>query len=485
MAFMKARAFFSACLLASGVSLLLAQGDPVTIAKIVKEGRYSNKVMQHLDYLTHTIGPRLTGSFSLQRACEWTARKFREFGCEVRLEKWGEVPVGFERGRYGYGKMVAPYEKPFEYTSPSWTAGTNGPVRGPAVLEPKTLKELKAIESKLKGAWLIVDSPGGGGRPGGAPAAATSEEQKAIADAIAAAGIAGRVSGSRNELVLTSGRYQGLTWDKLPKDVRVQVRKSDMDAIRYCLEKGRNVELEFNVDQRFLKGPIPQYNVVADFKGYEKPNEYVIVSGHLDSWDGPGAQGSVDNGTGTMVALEAARILYRVGARPKRTIRFILWGGEEQGLLGSRAWVQANRDDILKNCSCVFVDDGGTNYEGGLSCTADMEPMLRAAIKPAMDAFPELPMSIRIVDRIQRGGGSDHASFNAIGVPGFFWFETGRSDYNYLHHTQHDRYEFAIPEYLVQSATNSAAASYIVACADTLLPREKPATPPPTGGGSR
>ncbi|MBI5708184.1 MAG: M20/M25/M40 family metallo-hydrolase [Armatimonadetes bacterium] len=480
---MQNRAILTLSLSAISVAGAMAQADPGTVSRIVDEGKNRSQVMNHLKYLTQDIGPRLTGSFSLQRAVEWTAFRFRMYGCDVRIEKWGEVPVGFQRGKNGYGMMVAPYNYRFEYTSPSWTQGTNGPVRGYAVMEPKTLAELKNVQDKLKGAWLLSDSAGGGGRPGAAPAAAPTDEQKKIADAIAAAGIAGRVTGSRNELVLTSGRYQGLKWETLSKDVRVTIRKSDMDTIKYQIEQGRNPQLEFNVDQRFLRGPIPVYNVVAELKGTEKPDEFVIVSGHLDSWDGPNAQGALDNGTGCSVALEAARILHKVGAKPKRSIRFIMWTGEEQGLFGSRAYVEAHKDEILKNCSAVFVDDGGTNYQGGVSCTADMEPMLREAFKPAMEAFPELPMTIRVVERIPRGGGSDHAPFNGIGVPGFFWFETGRSDYNYVHHTQHDRYEMAIPEYLVQSATNSAAASYIVACAPTMLPREKPATPPPSSGG--
>jgi Zn-dependent M28 family amino/carboxypeptidase len=273
-----------------------------------------------------------------------------------------------------------------------------------------------------------------------------------------------------------------LKWEELPKDVRVTIRKKDADTVIYNLEQGKKVTLEFDLEQRFVKGPVPIYNVIAEIPGTERPDEVVIVSGHLDSWNGPGSEGALDNGTGTMVALEAARILMKVGAKPKRTIRFIMWTGEEQGLLGSRAYVEKHKDEMSK-ISCVFVDDGGTNYEGGVTCTKDMEPLMRMALTPAMKAFTDLPMEIRIVERIPRGGGSDHASFNAVGVPGFFWFETGRSDYNYVHHTQHDKYEMAIPEYLVQSSTNAAAASYIMASAPTLLPREAPVTPPPSGGG--
>jgi carboxypeptidase Q len=468
-------------LLLVGSPLLgFAQADPAMVAKIIDEGKNRNQVMKHLTHLTQNIGPRLTSSTNLQKACDWTMQKFKEYGLQnVHFEQWGEWPVGFDRGAKQVGRMVTPYPKDFVFTTPSWTMGTNGPKRGRAVLEPTTMEEFNQVKSKLKGAWLVVTRPQGGGR--GVAPQTPSDEQKQVQDAIATSGILGRVMGSRNELVITSGRWN-VKWEDIPKDLRITIRKSDMDLLTYNIEKGRDVTLEFDLENKLIRGPRPVGNVIADIPGTEKPDEMVIVSGHLDSWDGPGSQGAQDNGTGTMVALEAARILMASGAKPKRTIRFIMWTGEEQGLFGSRAYVEKHKDELSK-ISCVFVDDGGGNYQGGLTCTADMEPMLREALTPAMQAFPDMPMEIRIVQRIPRGGGSDHASFNAVGVPGFFWFETGTLDYNFVHHTQHDRLEQVKPEYLVQSSTNSAAAAYIVACAPTLLPRERPAGEGGGGGG--
>ncbi|HRI44840.1 MAG TPA: M20/M25/M40 family metallo-hydrolase [Fimbriimonadaceae bacterium] len=450
-----------------------AQADQATVQRIVQHGKNENQVMRHLWHLSKNIGPRLTGSPKLLQACDWTMLRFKEFGLKnVHLDYWGEVPVGFERGERQTGRMVAPYEWDFEFTTPAWSPGTGVKRRGVAILEPTTMAEYEKVKGKLRWAWLI--SQGGTRQPG---------SERAQVDAlIAKAGIAGRVSASRSDLVVTGGRYSGLDYNNLPKDVRITIRKKDMDRIMYSLQKGKEVKLEFDIQQRFLKGPKPVYNVVAEIPGTERPDEVVIVSGHLDSWDGPGSEGTCDNGTGTMVALEAARILMATGAKPKRTIRFILWTGEEQGLLGSRAYVQNHRDQLDK-ISAVLVDDGGTNYQGGVTCTAAMEPLIRMALQPAMDAFPEFPMRIQIVERIPRGGGSDHAPFNGVGVPGFFWFETGRANYNYVHHTQHDKFEEAIPEYLVQSSVNTAAAAYILACAETMLPREQPAAAPASGSG--
>jgi hypothetical protein len=464
-------ALLSAALLA-GVAV--AQADPAVVSKLLDEGKNRNQVMKHLWYLTKRIGHRLTSSPQLDKAYKWTTQKFKEFGCdEAFLEQWGEYPVGFDRGRKQWGRMTAPERIEFEFTTPSWAPGTRGPARGPAILEPTTMEEFEKVKDRLKGAWVV--SKRAAGRGGATP-------PQEVADAIRAAGIHGTVFGSRNDLVITSGNHR-IAWDALPKDVRVTVRKKDFDAILERLDKNENVQLEFMLENKFVKGPIPNYNVIAEIKGTEKPDEVVIVSGHLDSWDGPGSEGAMDNGTGIAVTMEAARILCKVGAKPKRTIRFILWTGEEQGLFGSRAYVEKHKDDLSK-ISCVFVDDGGTNYQGGLTCTKEMEPMLREALEPAMNAFPDLPMQIRIADRIPRGGGSDHAPFNAAGVPGFFWFETGRADYTFAHHTQNDKYELAIPEYLIQSATNTACAAYILACAPTLLPREAPQPPPSSGGGS-
>jgi hypothetical protein len=370
--------------------------------------------------------------------------------------------------------MVKPFARNFEFTTRSWTPGTDGLKRGNAVAFPATADEAKANQAKYKGAWVVM--PRTQGRP--------NAEQQAAQDAIWAevkkAGPHGQVTSSRNELVLTSGNYN-VKWEERPTDVVVIVRASDYDAIQQGMQAG-NCAIEFQLDQKMRPGPVSLYNVVAEIPGTERPDEVVIVSGHLDSWDGPGSTGTCDNGTGTMVALEAARILNAAGARPKRTIRFIMWTGEEQGLHGSRRYVEMHKDELDK-IMAVLVDDGGTNYSGGLTCIESMRPMLEQATAPLIEAFPTLPFTIRVQENMPRGGGSDHAPFNAVGVPGFFWNETGVADYNYVHHTQHDNIASAINPYLIQSSVAAAVTAYNLACADDMLPR----APAPTqgGGGAR
>lgn len=325
------------------------------------------------------------------------------------------------------------------------------------------------------------------------PAPVDSSDEDAIERRVLLAGPAGFISSSKDHRVWTTSApgWRELDVNDLPVDVEVNVRESDYDFMVARLAEGLPIYAEFHLDARFTPGPVPVYNTIADIPGTDWPEEMVIVSAHLDSWDGPGSQGTTDNGTGSAVTLEAARLLMAAGARPKRTIRFILWTGEEQGLLGSRAYVEQHADE-LERISAVFVDDGGTNYQGGLVCIEAMAPMLAAATAPVNGRFfsetdarahrddPDagwLDVNIVVRERMPRGGGSDHASFNRAGVPGFFWTEVGRADYGYGWHTQNDRIDLAIPEYLAQSATCTAVTAYNLACAPTLLPRE-PSSPP-------
>lgn len=497
----------------------IPMGDPATIARIIDEGKNRSQVMKHLEYLSLEIGPRLTGSSRLERANIWAKEQFESFGLTARLHKWGEIPVRFDRGPStgvvyqvddvpadaGGAQTREPRKvRDLEFSTLAWTPGTNGPVRGRVVKEPMTEEEYNAVRGELNGAWVLLRPPPVRGQRGVRNRAADRYEQRAAARRKVAEGepvesidirsrlvfdgVAGFISPSRDERVWTGG-YGG--WRRLdptkpetwPKDVEVTVRQSDYDFINSRLADNEPIEVEFDLDHQKIAGPIPVYNTIAEIRGSEFPDEVVIVSGHLDSWDGPGSQGTTDNGTGSSVTIETARILAAVGAKPKRTIRFILWTGEEQGLLGSRAYVQEIKDDWDKIVAC-FVDDGGTNYQGGLPAHEVQVPYLAAATAPVNATFPDKTVNIRVsaARRTAGGGSSDHASFLAVGIPGFFWDEVGRADYGRGWHTQYDRIDLAIPEYLVQSATCSAITAYNLACAPEMLPRpprEEPATERP------
>lgn len=445
------------------------------VAKIIAEAKSNSKAMSLLTEVTSKFGPRLTSSTNLDKANQWALGQFKKMGCtNVHLEGWGTYPIGFDRGKKSSGKMTAPEVREFEFTSPSWSEGTKGKVAGPAVMNPKTPEELASMKDKLKGAWVIMDRQPRRARPGEEPSAELKAQIEFDA-AIDNAGIAGRVYGSRNELVITSGNFRNKSFEAPPRDRSVTVRKSDMDAILAQVNAGKPVTLEFNLDQKWRKGPVVNHNVIAEIKGTEKPDEVVIISGHYDSWDGPGSVGASDNATGSITAMEAARLILKSGAKPKRTIRFILWTGEEQGLFGSRAYVVQHKDELDK-ISAVFVDDGGSNYIGGYNGSADMRSMIEAAYAPVVTAFPDLPMRYTERAQPQTRIGSDQDSFNAVGVPGFFTLETGSEkygtqDYNFIHHTQHDTLKYVIPMYMVQSSVAHAVVGLTLANAPTMLPR--------------
>ena len=490
----------------------LPMGDRDTIRSILEEGLYRNQVMDHLTHLTKQIGPRLTGSTNATRANEWCMQMYALWGLyNPHLEKWGDIPVGFDRGPSSGKLVLSREEKKDDGTSEvkfdtlrelnlstlAWTAGTQGESRGIILKEPRDENDYKAAKDKLKGAWILMDPPAAIGQRGVRSRLSDSYEMRqnarkkvaegakvedlTVLERLAFDDVAGYVSTTRDERVWTGAApgWRTLDFDNIPKDVHIIVRGSDYDAINSRLYDGDPVQLAVNLEHTLNRGPIPVYNTVAEIRGTTLPDEVVIVSAHLDSWNGPGSEGCTDNGTGSAVTLEAARILKSVGAQPKRTIRFINWTGEEQGLLGSRGYCEMHAAE-LQNISAVFVDDGGTNYEGGLPAATEMIPMLAAATAPINNVFYSATdkkfLNVNIRDtgaKIETHGSSDHASFNQKGVPGFFWDEVGRSDYGYGWHTQHDKLDIAIPEYLQQSATCAAITAYNLACADSLLPRVK------------
>jgi carboxypeptidase Q len=431
---------------------ILAQVDVAQFQAIRLEGFEKSRVMAHLDHLVNRIGPRLTSSDNLTVACEWARDEFAAMGLSgARLEQWGEMEVGFNRGPW-WGRITSPIEKELVFGTDAWSAGTKGPARGPVLLSPKTEEELAAMRGKIRGAWVL-----------GVPAALLTK----VADAVDAEGGLGIVASTRDHLVQTSGNMR-VTWGKLPKTVVVRLRKDLYEEIRAMAEEGKAVEVEFDVQNHFRKGPIPQFNVIADIVGTEKPDEFVVVGGHIDSWDG--ASGTTDNGTGTATTMEAARILAAIGARPRRTIRFMLWGGEEQGLLGSRAWVQAHKEEMGKYSACL-VHDGGTNYVSGIAGMKEMRPQLETAFEHVLKMGGELKFAIREIDAF-RPIGSDHEAFTAAGVPGFFWDQAGRADYNHTHHTQFDTYAAAIPEYQMHTAVVVATGALGIANLPEMLTRE-------------
>jgi hypothetical protein len=445
---------------------IVAADEKADIERIISLGRSDNRVMDHLDILCNRIGPRLTGSDNLQNASEWARETLAGFGLEnARLEEWGQFAVGFNRGPW-FGRMVKPSEKVLTFGTNAWTAGTKGVQQGPALFAPRNEEELAAVRDRLPGAWVLMRRPGSN-EP------LSNEFRKKRDEAFKVASIAGTIDlpamgllGS--DLIHTFGTPTP-AWDKLPTIPSVNLIKKQYDEIAESVNRGEEVVLEFEIRNYFKKGPIRLDNVIADLPGTEWPDEYVVVGGHIDSWDG--ATGAMDNGTGVAAVMEAARLLTLAGAKPRRTIRFMLWSGEEQGLLGSRSYVRKN-PELMKRISAVLVDDGGTNYVSGIQATAEMVSDMEQALAPLKDLDSNMPFKIERVKGLPPIIGSDQDSFLAAGVPGFYLKQSGRANYSRIHHTQYDTFEGAIPEYQRHSAIVIALASYGIANLDRMLSRD-------------
>ena len=431
-----------------------------TQKKVIDIGLNDNNVVDVVDHLVNGIGPRLTGSHQDHLACEWARDLFVSFGLQnVVMEEAGEFAVAFQRGPWR-GQMIAPEKMDLEFGTPAWSAGTQGVEEGPALMLPADMESIDA--EKMKGAWVMMPSQRG------RRDREARQAQREVRESLEEYGIAGWIYPTRGEAITTSGNSR-VTWDNLPTTPRVNLRKDQYDVIAEKLAADEEVTLRIDIRNHFQPGPTKFYNVIGDIVGSEFPDEYVIIGGHIDSWDG--ATGTTDNGTGSATTIEAARILMAAGAQPKRTIRFMLWSGEEQGLLGSRAWVDKN-PDVMDKISAVFVYDGGPNAIAGLPATAAMKEDFEKVFGPVMQLNPDLPFTIKDVEGLPRGIGSDHESFIPKGVPGFFWTQEGRADWRRGIHTQFDTFDLVIPEYLEHSTTVIALAALGMADLDHLLSRE-------------
>jgi len=445
--------------------LMLCVGAPSlfadeTVDRVIKLGREDNQVMDHLDYLVNNIGARLTGSDNDIKACEWAKSEFENWGLsQAKLEEAGSFPVEFNRGPWK-GRMTAPEAMILEFGTPAWSAGTRGAVSGTAMMQPTSLDDAKAED--YKGAWILRE------RRGGRRSRDAQQQNREIQNFLRDAGIAGFISASRGKYITIGGRSPR-SFDQIPTIPSITLLESQWKTIKEHIEAGKEVELTFDIRNHFEEGPATYYNVTAEIPGTDLADECVIIGGHIDSWDG--ATGTTDNGCGVAVAMEAARLLMEAGARPRRTIKFQLWSGEEQGLLGSRAWIDQN-PELLDKISGVFVYDGGPNAIAAINSTNEMEADFTKVFAPVMDLNESLPFRLNVQDQLAFGAGSDHPSFHQRGIPGFFWTQEGEADWRHGIHTQFDTYDLAIPDYMTHSATVVALAALGVANLDNKLSRE-------------
>ena len=442
---------------------------------IIAEVKAKSEIMKNLQYLSDVIGPRLTGSKNLERANKWTADKMKEYGLEnVRLEPW-EIPVGWERG-VARMKVVEPAtNSQLIVASGGWRPGTKGKITAPVVIvNPKTKDELAAFKGKLKDAVVLTNPPSssaalevaGGGKKGGRFGGGFPVDQEFLK----AEGVACTVadSGKPHGLLVTTGGWRGGdrgSQEQLP--LLFMAHESYATLWRLAGRPDAVTKVEVEISNTFVPGPIVVNNTVGEVKGSEKPDEIVVVGAHLDSWEL--GSGTTDNGTGSCVVLEAARVVAKMakdGKGPKRTIRFCLFTGEEQGLHGSYKYVERHKAQMDKHSMAIVHDTGtgkvtGFGLQGRANVKTIMEPEL-ASLKE-LDGWTGLTMG-------GIGAGTDHWPFHQAGVPGFACNQE-RDEYRLTHHTQSDTFDKAKEPNLIQGAQVMAVTAIRVANLPDLLPR--------------
>lgn len=438
-----------------------AQKDPV-IDKIINLGTTDNKVMEHIDFLTNRFGDRLTGSDGYYSACIWAVNTMRSWGMMAEMQEAGEMPVGFNRGPW-FGKMVTPKEITLDFGTPSYTAGTKGRQKGRVLISPATVEEFWTVRDSIKGAWILID-----GVNSGWPRDRGGESE--LIRLIREAGALGTIQLSTFPIRLLFNKVD--SWEKLPTLPDIKLIDKQYNEIKVMVTKGEKVELEFDIRNYFRPGPVKYHNVIGWIPGSQYPDEYVILGGHLDGFDG--GSGAIDNASGATVALEAARLILAAGGKPKRTVMVQLWAAEEYGLLGSAAWVKQNPDK-LPRISAVFNRDGGTNCISGLSVPKNMMADFQEVIKPVLGMNPKYPFELTERTKpVRKGGrgGTDTFSFLQKEVPAFGFSTKGEQVYGRTWHTTLDTYNEIIPAYEEYSSLVTAVVAYGVANLDHLLNRE-------------
>lgn len=527
--------------------------DAEMIEKIKEEGMERSKVMDTLSYLTDVYGPRLTGSPMTKVAGDWTVKRLQEWGLEnSHLESWGP----FGRGWIMDGctvNLVEPSYAPLIAYPKAWSPSTPKTIRGePIYLDAESKEDLEKYRGKLGRAIVLISPPREVKALFEAPAARQTETQLlelANADAgrerprgNAAAGGPGAAGSARSNfqlqadkwqfcydegaaVVLEPGRGDGgtvfVSQATMPRaadargsdgvmafmrgprpwavDAPAILPQATMAVEHYnrlvrMIQRDSHPVLEIDLACRYVADDLNCYNVIAEIPGSDLKDEVVMLGGHFDSWHS--ATGATDNAVGSSVALEAVRILMAVGAKPRRTIRIGLWTGEEQGLLGSRAYVQEhfgkannpqggmggfNRNNEggeapkttyelrpeQEKVSAYFNLDNGTGKVRGVYLQGNelVRPIFRAWLTP----FASLGASTLTGSNT---GGTDHLSFDGIGIPGFQFIQDQLEYDTRTHHSSMDVYERVQEDDAKQASVIMAAFVYNTAMRDEKLPRK-------------
>lgn len=488
--------------------LLLSNGfvfaqikDPVVDA-IVKEANENSQLQTLAHELIDVIGARLTGTPQLTQANDWVVKKYTDWGISAKKEQWGEWR-GWERG-VSHIDMVAPRVKSLEGTQLAWSPSTNGKsVIAETIIIPDVADSLafqKWLPS-VKGKFVMISMNQPTGRPDynweefgvkesfekmkkerteqtdawTKRISKTGYTTRTLPAALEKAGAAGIVMANWSR-GFGVNKIFGASTKKIPT---VDISIEDYGMVYRLTESGNKPKLSVRADSKEL-GMVPVFNTIGEIKGTEKPNEYVMLSAHLDSWDG--ANGATDNGTGTLTMMEAMRILKKVYPNPKRTILVGHWASEEQGLNGSKAFVE-DHPDVVANLQALFNQDNGTGRVVNISgqgylysydfITRWLSKVPESIRTPIETKFPGTP----------GGGGSDFASFVAVGAPGFSLSSLNWSYGTYTWHTNRDTYDKIVFDDVKNNAILAAIMAYQASEDPAKTPRDKSVLPVNTKTG--
>lgn len=508
-------------LCAGAVVVSAAAPEPIhhdVNARIRQEARDRSQILSTLHMLTDVYGPRLTGSPNHKAAAEWTIARMKEWGfVNGHLEPWDFGHPGWLNERMT-AHITSPVKDALVGEVLAWTNGTNGPVKASAVqIEPPdrpTQAELTAwldsVKAKVSGKIVLVGkaisvpvtitkSPlrrdyeevraaydpvnprqpqfGGPGGPGGPPAPDPSKlTPRQVNEQIDAFLVANGVLVRINDAGRDHGQIRAFnnpTFDGAKATPTLILRNEDFGRISRLLAAKRDVQLDIDIVNKWYPEGKTSYNAIAEIPGTDLKDEVIMLGGHLDSWHA--ATGATDNAIGVAVMMEAARILKALDLKPRRTIRVALWGGEEQGLLGSKAYVaehfgtfESPKPEYAK-FGGYFNVDSGTGRIRGASVFGPNEAaqVLREVFAP----FEDLGIAGATPTKSRRTGGTDSTSFNAAGLPGIGLAQDPIEYGTYTWHTNLDTYERIIEEDVKKTAAIVASAVYHLATRDQMLPR--------------
>ena len=491
-------------------------------ARIRQEEASHSQIMRTLHMFTDVYGPRVTGSPNHKAAAEWAIKQMTAWGfTNGHLEPWDFGHPGWVNERFS-AHIVAPVKDQLTCEVVAWTPGTNGPVTAQAYqlippehpTEAELAAALDGAKEKVKGHIVLVgksvavpvnlnpppkrrpdadaraqydpNNPDGGRGRGNQPASTppgtltANEVTRRIDEFLVANGARVRVNDAGREhgqIIAFNNR----TFDIAKAVPTVVMRNEDYGRIARILADGTPVELEFNIENKVYPEGRTSYNTIAEIPGSDKKDEIVMLGGHLDSWHS--ATGATDNAIGCAIMMEAARILKTIGVQPRRTIRVALWSGEEEGLLGSQAYVKEHfgsfeqqKPEFAKLDAYLNIDSG-TGHPRGAGVFGP--PSAAAILRQTLAPFADLGVVGASATRSRTVGGTDSTSFNNAGLAGI-GFGQDPIEYNtHTHHTNLDNYERIIESDVKDAAVVIAATLYQLVMRDEMVPRFAPSDMPP------